>query len=589
MFIRPLHLLRAALLLATALLISCGGGGTIPTTGVQLRGLPSDFGTRKAVAYSPFRTLNRNTEVVTTAEVAQDLNLLVQGGFTLLRLYDSSNNASRPNGGSTEMLLQTIQANNLNVKVQPGVYIQNGDPTGNQAEVARGIALANTYPSIVATVSVGNENLVSWSSNAVTVASMVGYINAVRSSVTQPITCDDNWLFFSGTDVNNPTPVLNVIDYVSMHTYPIIDSITAPGSWDWQQVSVPANQRAAAMMNASLAYATANFSAVRSNLDSSGFKDMPITIGETGWKAVATGGETQRASPVNQSMYLTLLGQWTGPSTTGAKPTAIFYFEAFDEPWKGSDDGWGLFDVSRKARWAIQSLYPSSDWEPGTYTLADAVYYIPTAGNPTITANRYTVYADVAVAGEAAPTQTPVWVGFNSPATAFSGQATSTFAPQDGPNSLQVTPAPQNATPMFGWGLIASLPSSSDDLSNFAATGHLNFSIKSTYPGKIQVGFLTGTTTASTNVQAYIVIDPATAQYGYQNDGNWHNVSIPLSAIIPNATPAYGQPASATLNLAQVTAPFVIADLYASTGKTTSVQGVGNTTTFFIDDIYWSK
>ncbi|MDE2083193.1 MAG: hypothetical protein KGI90_17745, partial [Burkholderiales bacterium] len=115
----------------------------------------------------------------------------------------------------------------------------------------------------------------------------------------------------------------------------------------------------------------------------------------------------------------------------------------------------------------------------------------------------------------------------------------------------------------------------------------LNFSIKSTYPGKIQVGFLTGSTTANTAVQAYIVIDPSTAQYGYVNDGAWHQVSIPISAIVANATPAYGQPSTATLDMTKVTQPFTIADLYASTGKTAGFPG--STTTFNIDAIYWSK
>ncbi|MBC7469620.1 MAG: hypothetical protein H7322_09875, partial [Ramlibacter sp.] len=85
------------------------------------------------------------------------------------------------------------------------------------------------------------------------------------------------------------------------------------------------------------------------------------------------------------------------------------------------------------------------------------------------------------------------------------------------------------------------------------------------------------------------VIDPSAAQYGYVNDGAWHDVSIPISTIVANATPAYGQPASARLNMAQVTQPFTIADLYASTGKTSGALGAGDRTTFFIDNIYWSK
>lgn len=581
-------------LAVSGLLGACGGGGTIPSPGVQTRALDPSFATRKAVAYSPYRTSvapgSVPAPVVTTAQLDQDLGLLAQGGYGLIRLFDCQTNASQASGGSAEAILQRIEADKLDIKVQLGVYIQAGNDTYNQAQVARAIQLATTYSSTVLAVSVGNENMVSWSFNAVAPATMAGYIASVRKGVTQPVTADDNWLFYSGTDKNSPTIVLDQLDFVSIHTYPIIDTVTSPGSWDWQQTAVSASSRAAAMMNASIAWAQTNYNSVRTYLDGAGYRNLPITIGETGWKAVATNGETQRASPINQLMYLQGLNAWSASTTLSSKPQAIFYFEAFDEPWKGSDDGWGLFNVNRQARCVVQSLYPTSTWVPSQdCALADALYYIPVASNPAITANRFTVYADTPVSGEASPSEAIQWVGFNSPATAFSGTDKTTFAPGDGPNSLQITPAPQNASPMFGWGLIAALPTTSDDLSNFVASGNLNFSIKSTYPGKIQVGFLTGSTTANTAVQAYIVIDPATTQYGYLNDGAWHSVSIPISAIVANATPAYGQPSSAKLNMAQVTQPFTIADLYASTGKTTTAQGVGNTTTFNIDDIYWSK
>ena len=54
--------------------------------GLDLRPLPADFGMRKAVAYSPFRTAknvgDRDNEVITAAMVKQDLDLLLAGRFT---------------------------------------------------------------------------------------------------------------------------------------------------------------------------------------------------------------------------------------------------------------------------------------------------------------------------------------------------------------------------------------------------------------------------------------------------------------------------------------------------------------------------
>jgi len=87
----PLSMLYRPLGLALlATLAACGGGGIVPGTDTTaLRTLPPDYFTRAAVAYEPFRTANRDTETVTSAEILQDLNLLVEGKFGLIRLYDS--------------------------------------------------------------------------------------------------------------------------------------------------------------------------------------------------------------------------------------------------------------------------------------------------------------------------------------------------------------------------------------------------------------------------------------------------------------------------------------------------------------------
>lgn len=581
-FTMPTFITRCLTVTLSALLafalVACGGGGVVPSGGVQQRALSADFGTRKAVSYSPFRTANRDTEVVTAANVLADLQLLQTGGFTLIRLFDSSDAVAK-------LVLQTIQTNNLDIKVMLGVWIQSGDSAAiNNAEIARAVALANTYRTIVLALSVGNETMVNWSFNAVPAATMVQYINTVRNQVTQPVTTDDNWAFFAKSTGNqDPKAVLNAIDFVAMHTYPLADSVHDASKWNWQQSTVAANLRAAAMMDAALGAAQSDFAAVRAHMDSLGLNNMPIVVGETGWKAVASGGENYRAHPVNQKMYFDRLTSWLS-SSVAAKPKAIFYFEAFDEPWKQADDKWGLFNVARQARYMVQSLYPSSIWEAGSYTLSDAVYFIPTQGNGTVTANRYTVYADTSSSGEASPTESPLWVGWNSPATAYAGASTLGYATGDAPNSLEITPAPAS----WGWGMIAALVTTADDLSQFSASGRLNFSVKTTYPGKIEVGFLTGTTTAGSAYDVYLTIDPANNSYGYLNDGNWHNVSIPISAITPSGAMAFGMTdaSKSRLDLTKVTNPLVIADRYATTGKATNF---GNTTKLYIDNVYWSK
>ncbi|MBQ0936005.1 glycosyl hydrolase family 17 protein [Ideonella paludis] len=555
-------------MLMAALLVACGGGGQVPAQTVQARTLSPEFFSRKAVNYSPYRTSNRDTEVVTSANIQQDLELLAQGGFTLIRLFDSSDAVARAT-------LQVIKDRKLDMKVMLGVYVASGDDAFSKAEMARGVALANAYPDIVLAVSVGNETMVSWSFNKIAPETMAGYISTVRNQITQPVTTDDNWAFWASA----PKIITDVVDFAAVHTYPLLDTIFSPDLWDWQQTSVPAASRAAAMMDAAIASAKKEYSAVRTYLDGRALTNMPIVIGETGWKAIPAGGETSRAHPVNQKMYFDRLTAWKAEA--GA-PKNIFYFEAFDEPWKQGDDKWGLFNVNRQARYVVQGLYPQNLWEPGSYTAADALYYIPPVNNGPVTANRYTLYAEVAAAGEAKPSENGVFNAWENGSTAAYPEVSSTAAPGDGSKSIEITPTPL----VWGWGLALGLPTTAEDLSNFGSTGRLNFSIKTTYPGKLEVGFLTGTTAGGSAYDVYLPL--SSGEYGYVNDGQWHEVSIPISAITPFGAMAFGMtdPAKSKLDLTKVTNPFVIADRYGVTGK---AQGSAINTKIYIDKIYWSK
>jgi hypothetical protein len=199
--------------------------------------------------------------------------------------------------------------------------------------------------------------------------------------------------------------VLAQIDFASIHSYPILDTMYSNFNdsdpwpdWNWQQMAVTdPSLRAAAMMDAAINKTKLDFARARTYLDSKGKSQLPIIIGETGWKAKITNGETFRAHPANQRMYYERLATWAG--SAGA-PKAIFYFEAFDEPWKQGDDAWGVFNKNRQARYAIQSLGTcGTTWtcETGTYTDAAAVYFVPPVTNPAVTQNKYTIYSDAAL------------------------------------------------------------------------------------------------------------------------------------------------------------------------------------------------
>jgi len=561
-----------ALVLATLfalLLAACGGGGggTTPYTGTgdALRPLPAEFSSRKAVAYSPYRTATSAAglagETIPEANIKQDLELLQKGGFGLIRLFDSSDKVAKAT-------LQVIFKYAIDIKVQLGVYIQSGDEAFNQAEIARGVALAKAYRDIVLAVSVGNETMVSWSFNKVSPTTMAGYLTQVRSQITQPVTSDDNYAFWATA----PNVVTDAVDYAGLHTYPELDTVFDPNLWDWRQKSATDAARAAAMMDAAVAEAKRQYATARSHLDARGLSAMPIVIGETGWNAVDLGTLRFRAHPVNQKMYLDRLAAWATEGRSGSGPKAIFYFEAFDEPWKQGDDKWGLFNAQREARYAIQGLGTcGTTWtcEAGTYTAASAAYYADAVPNAAIGATKYTLYSEAAVGpNDLVPTGLR-WDAFDGTTAAYP-EVSSTAAPNDGSKSIEITPNPAS----FGWGLLYQSPSATTaNLSAYAATGTLNFSVRTTYAGKIEIGISSDTVNRD-GAEAYLQI--GNGQYGYCNNDAWCKVSIPLKDLVA---------ANPKLDLSLVLSRFIIADRFDKTGN---FQRTG-LPKIWIDGIYWAK
>ncbi len=582
--LRLVRLLRAMPALALlALLGACGGGGVVPSTSVAATETSSrtltpefaEFVSRKAVAYSPYRSTNRDTEVVTAAMIKQDMELLLQGDFRLIRLFTSTDREAR-------LTLQVIHDNALDIKVMLGAYVF-GDryatdaekpiiAANNEAELARLVALANhpDFSKIVLAVSVGNETMVSWSFNPIAPSVIAGYLKEVRRQIRQPVTTDDNWALYA----DGPKVLIDVIDFAAVHTYCELDSVFSPGLWDWQQGDVQASARAEAMMDAALACAKKDYNAVRATLDLKGQAIMPIIIGETGWNAVDVGALGFRAHPVNQKMYFQALQKWKRESVNGGGPANIFYFEAFDEPWKGGDDKWGLFNVNRQARHVVQNLYPASMWEPGSYSATDALYWVP-MNNQKVSASLFTLYAEGFTLNEARPLKPMLWNAWENGTSASARENTGVASP-DGSAHLEITPQPRQ----WGWGLALNLKEpglvtdSSADLSDFAA-GTLSFSIKTTYPGLLEVGFYTGRGADTTGYDAYVLLAPG--EHGYVNDGQWHRVSIPISTLLAKAPKA---------DMKNVSSAFVIADRYAFTGK---ALDSAIATKIAVDGIQWSR
>jgi exo-beta-1,3-glucanase (GH17 family) len=549
---------------------ACGGGGYTesPVSVTDRRALPAEFTTRAAVNYSPYRTAlsvdDLGKEVITPANVLQDLRLIKATGIGTIRLFTSNIFA--------ETVLKVIRDNGLDLKVQLGAYpnpvVDLASETDNQAELDACIRLANAYRDIVAAVSVGNETMVEWSTHKVDPVVMAGYIRKVRSAIQQPVTTNDNFLFWRSV----PKVIADVVDYAAVHTYPFLDTFYNPSAIDWRQKAVPADQRAAAMVAAAVAVAKSQFAEAREGLDKLNLKDLPMVIGETGWAAVDTAGGPNlafRAHPVNQKMYFDAMQAWAAEGRRGNGPQAVFFFQAFDEPWKQGDDGWGLFNTNRQARYVVQGLGTCGvTWacEAGTYTLADAVKWTAPTVTTAVTANRYTLLSEAVVAGEQVAT------GLRWDPFALTGYGTVPGgAPGDGSTSFEVTPNPVD----YGWGLfLYSETGTTANLSQFAG-GRLNFAVKSdSYAGKIEIGISTDSEDRD-GQEAFLQIGPG--DYGYCNTNEWCQVSIPISAFVA---------ANPKLDLRLVNFRFIIADRYSFTGKPLNTTGLPK---IRVDGIHWAK
>lgn len=568
-----------------SLLASCGGGGSVPFTGVTIRPLSDDFIARKAVAYSPYRTAtndgDRPNEVITKANIREDLDLVLAAGFRAIRLFDSSDKVAR-------QTLEVIRDDKLNIKMQLGAYVLSGNDAESRAEIERCVALANEFRDIVLAVSVGNETMVSWAFNRIEPALMAEYIRLVRNQITQPVTTDDNYAFWAGATAL----ITNEIDFAALHTYPNLDTVFDPTLWDWKQQNVPEAERAVAMMDAAIGEARRQYQLARDHLDRMGLSYIPIIIGETGWNAVNLGRQLFRAHPVNQKMYLDRLEAWAAEGRAGKGPKQIFYFEAFDEAWKQGDDGWGLFNKNRQVRYALQAIQPNNSaagtatwvYAPGTCSPANAQYFVPPVVNkPAISADAYVLYSD------APPTPSEFWpTGLQWDAfdgyTAQRNPTSPYFAPGDAPNGFAITPNPAS----YGWGLLLHTGGSGQNdpcslepipengatanLSEYKTSGRLNFWISTTYAGKIEIGISTDNPDREPQ-EAFLQLAPG--DFGYCSTGAWCNVSIPLSAFAA---------VNPKIDLSLVQSRFIISDVYSRTGN-----APGSTTQLTLDRIFWSR
>ncbi len=306
-------------LLVALLAPACQRPGGQPAGPAELSG---DAWDGPAIAYSGYRDGQspKDGALPSQDQVAEDLRLLARH-WRLIRVYGSDRHG--------EDVLKVIRRENLDLDVMLGIWLDRepGHERDNATQIAEGIRLANEYDDIVVAVNVSNEARIEWTDHPVPEARLIRYVREVKASVTQPVTVADNYVWWR----DDGAAVAREVDFITIHTYPI-----------WERKTI----------DEGLSYTIENYESVRA-----AHPDRVVVIGEAGWATYTEGNQhvPRAGDERKQRRYFDELTAWARE-----RQVTVFWFEAFDEPWKGTgtEGHWGLFTVGREAKPAVQALYP---------------------------------------------------------------------------------------------------------------------------------------------------------------------------------------------------------------------------------------
>jgi len=266
-------------------------------------------------------------------EVKEDL-LILQADYDYIRMYDPSKHA--------ETVLSVIKNEGLRFKVMlgidlsgeisnpqcawGGVYSNNQikqNIKNNEDNLRKLIKLANKYQDIIIAVSAGNEAVPEWNENLVSPKRVLYFVKELKANVKQLVTyCENNNYWNSVLQ-----EVAEEVDLISIHTYPV---------WIGKTV------------DEGLYTSIEDFNKIAQF-----YPNKQCIITEAGWttKSNGRGISPENASVDFQKKYIDEMNKWADKNKI-----TIFFFEAFDEPWKGSNNSdepekhWGIYDINRNLK-----------------------------------------------------------------------------------------------------------------------------------------------------------------------------------------------------------------------------------------------
>ncbi len=295
-----------------------------------------------AICYSGFRDGQNPGGIHPSIDQIKEDLLILEGHWKYLRLYDCDLHSQR--------VLEVIRENNMDFKVMLGAYIvaemNNFEcPWGggvyseeqleknrkyNDQRIETLCEWANSYEDIVFSVSIGNEACVNWTDHYVSADRIIEMAKKTKSKIKQLVTYCENYVPW----IHKLKPLAEVLDFVSIHTYPV---------WEYKNI------------HESIAYTQQNYRAVLEV-----YPDKPVVITEAGWATNSNGRgiNPEHVNEDNQKTYISALMNWIE-----AEGILTFIFEAFDENWKGSPEllepekHWGLFKADRTPKKVVGEIF----------------------------------------------------------------------------------------------------------------------------------------------------------------------------------------------------------------------------------------
>lgn len=356
----------------------------------------------RAISYGAWRSDVRESGalVPTVDQQKEDMKILFAMGFKVLRTYNTQNYIGLDGKSNTENLLEAISQLNaeadaagepFEMYVMLGIWIDGlnsftdkevihdqENPT-NALEMAMAIKLAKQYPEIIKVMAVGNEAMVHWAPYYVAPDIILKHVNTLQALKQQGELAQDLWITSSdnhaswgsegvnGDYINEDLKALiATVDYISLHIYPFHDTFYHDTFWSVpsEEADYSIQQKVDdAMQRAKVEALTQTLATQQYMLDLG--IEKQIHIGETGWASVANVNygddsegddlQSRAADEYKQKAYYDAMQTWS--DEFGA---SMFYFQGFDEPWKGdthnpgdSEKHFGLIDIEGNAKYVV--------------------------------------------------------------------------------------------------------------------------------------------------------------------------------------------------------------------------------------------